>query len=346
MIGLKERIELLVRLGDYIRLKDEVLLSVMHKAHYNNQWFTIENVEKSLISISNNFLLKEKLEEWMANYDLNEESSELQNVGLVLAGNIPLVGFHDVLACFVAGQKALIKSSSKDEVLLPFLIGKLKEWNHKIDHYFEFVERLNNFDAVIATGSNASAAQFESYFSKYKNIIRKNRNGVAVLNGKESKEDLINLGHDIFGYFGLGCRNVSKIYIPEDYDMTVLIEILHEEFKDIVLHHKYKNNYDYNYAIYLLNKEDFLMSGSLLFRKSKDIISRIACIHYDSYSSISELEKELLERSNEIQCVLSMEALSNLKTYKLGNSQQPNLMDYADGVDTMKFLTETEIPQL
>lgn len=243
-----------------------------------------------------------------------------------------MVGAHDIIASYIAGHTTLVKLSSKDKVLMTYFIEAL---GSKV----KVVDKLEGFDAVIATGSNNTSRYFKQYFGKYPHIIRKNRNSVAVLSGKESSDDLIDLGKDIFTYFGLGCRNVSKIYIPEGYDITHLLEVLHDAYKDVAHHNKYKNNFDYNVALLLLNKEVYLNTGSLIVRQSTQIPSNISVLHYDYYAAIPELASEIKKHEEEIQCVVSNTSIDGIDTVAMGQAQCPTLLDYADGVDTMTFLT-------
>ncbi len=339
MIELNDRIDLLARLGKMITKKNDALKKVIQEAHFHNQWFTIDNINVALDAIAEQFLTKDKLEKWVADYPIATNKNNRNKIGIVLAGNIPLVGFHDVISCFVAGHISMIKLSSKDKFLLPFLIEYLIEQDSRAESYFEYIEILKGIDAVITTGSNNSADHFEYYFSKYPNIIRRNRNGIAIITGNETKEELIDFGNDIFSYFGLGCRNVSKIYIPKDYDIKILIEVMHDHYKEVILHHKYKNNFDYNYAIYLMNKDKFLMSGSLIWREDASLTSRIACIHYEKYDNIQNLESTLTNIKDQIQCVIGNTNIKGFQTVKFGEGQKPRLDEYADGIDTMKFLT-------
>ena len=333
---LAERIALLARLGDYLRSKDERLEAVIHRTAHTNLWFTKENQWKAVDAIAEQWLRFEKLDQWLGNYDIPAERTA-RKVGLVLAGNIPLVGFHDVIAVFATGHKAMIKLSEKDPHLLPFLVKVMTEMDERAASCFQFAERLEGFDAVIATGSNNSSRYFEAYFGKYPNIIRRNRNGVAVLTGLETPEELAALGEDIFRYFGLGCRNVSKLYVPEGYDFEPLLESLHE-YRQIVLHDKYKNNFDYNTAIAMLNKTAYLSNGCLVLMEDPGIVSPIAAAYYQFYSDIETVEKEILDRSEEIQLVAARPGVLNAPTLPFGAAQEPELWDYADGVDTVAFL--------
>lgn len=333
---LKQRIALLVQLGEYLVSGDEFLGAVMHRTQYNNGWLTIENCEKSAKAIAENFLQKEQLEAWAEQYGVEEKTTS-KKVGIVMAGNIPLVGFHDLLAAFLAGHKVLVKLSDKDKFLLPHLIKKMGDWSTDAKPYFEITERLAGFEAVIATGSNNSARYFEQYFGKYPNIIRKNRNAIAVLDGSETIAELYALGNDVFEYFGLGCRNVSKIYLPRNFEFEPLLEAFHE-YNSIILNTKYKNNFDYNYAMFMLNKVAYKANGCILLVEDKAITSRIALLHYEFYENVDNLVTELSNRSTEIQCVVSKMNLPSFKTLAFGKAQQPSLTDYADGVDTMEFL--------
>lgn len=330
---------MLSKLGEHLLGKDEYLEAVMHRTHYNNPWFTIENQQRAIKSIASSFLQKDKLKEWVNGYDLKEPNTPI-TIGLVMAGNIPLVGFHDLLCVFVSGHKSKIKLSDKDKFLLPYLLKLLAKFDTETEDYFEIVEVMKDFEAVIATGSNNAARYFESYFGKVPNIIRKNRNAVAVLDGTESQDELLALGKDVFRYFGLGCRNVSKLYLPEGYDFQLLLEKLHE-YKEIILHHKYKNNFDYNMALLMMNNTMFWNNGCIILTENKSIASRIALVHYEYYSDKEALEKELYTRRDQIQCVVSKGSFKNQQTVPFGKAQEPQLDDYADGVDTLAFLTQT-----
>ena len=333
---LAERIDLLAQLGNYLLSGDEYLNAVMQRTEYNNRWLTVENCEKAAKAIGQHFLQKEGLVNWAASYGIAEKTTP-KKVGLVMAGNIPLVGFHDVLAVFLSGHHAFVKLSEKDQYLLPQLIKKLGEWDERAKAYFSIVERLTGTEAVIATGSNNSARIFEKYFGKYPNIIRKNRNAIAVLDGTESMADLYALGNDVFEYYGLGCRNVSKIYVPKTYEFEPLLEAMHE-YKTIVLNTKYKNNFDYNYAMLLLNKVPFKANGCIILTKNEAITSRIASLHYEYYDKADNLVVEINRRKEEIQCVVTKMEIAGIKTIPFGKAQQPSLTDYADGVDTLDFL--------
>ena len=342
-LTLAERIDTLVALGDYLREdNDEFLEALQKRTEFNNSWFTLANQRAALEAIRDQFLDRDKLNTWVRNYpDLAPATSPLsqKTVGLVLAGNIPLVGFHDILCVYIAGHRAQIKLSSKDAYVLPYLLKKLADFNPGAAAYFDVGDKLRGFDAVIATGSDNSARYFEAYFGRYPHIIRKNRNAVAVLSGSETTEELRALGQDIFRYFGLGCRNVSKLYVPEGYDFQPLLEVLHE-WKELQNHTKWKNNFDYNYALTTLNKESFHLTGPLMVLEEEAIVSRIATLHFSYYSDVAALETELTARAEQIQLVVAPAGLlAGVNTFGFGEAQVPGPGDYADGVDTLAFLS-------
>jgi hypothetical protein len=335
---LLERIDALVQLGASLHdLGEASLEEAIQRTFSNNPWLTPENCRQSLEAIRDTFLRKTSLQEWVAQYSIEDEPPA-RKIGLVMAGNIPLVGFHDVLSVFVSGHTAQIKLSDKDPFLLPFLLEKLNTIDPRTRVFFQITDRLTDFDGVIATGSNNSSRYFESYFGRYPNIIRKNRNAVAILNGKEKDEELKALCRDIFDYFGLGCRSVAKLYVPEDYDFSRLLAIS-EEFEELSMHNKFRNNFEYNLTLLLLNRIPHQASKSLLIREDPSLLSRIGMVHYSRYSAKEELLRELRSREEEIQCIVSAESLDDLPTVVPGNAQKPSLSDYADGVDTLQFLT-------
>jgi hypothetical protein len=248
------------------------------------------------------------------------------------------VGLHDILCVFVAGFKSKIKLSEKDPYFIPFLIQSLNKIDPSAHTFFEITEGyLKDFDAVIATGSNNSARYFEAYFSKYPHIIRKNRNAVAILRGDETQADITLLGDDIFTYFGLGCRNVSKLYVPKGYNFEPFLETLHAR-NEIVLHDKYKNNFDYNFALLILNRVPYFSNGCILLRETTEIASPIAVLYFEYYDDYNQLSASLRQRGEEIQCVIAKDNIEGLPCFYFGDAQKPSLGDYADGVDTMAFL--------
>lgn len=309
---------------------DLIALSQSH-----NGWYTPEQVYFA-VKFWAEALTEANLNQWLSAYNLVEKESK--NVGLILAGNIPLVGFHDFLSVLVSGNKALVKTSSNDQHLLPFLAKYLIALEPKFKDFITFVDgKLENFDAVIATGSNNTSRYFEYYFKDKPSIIRKNRNSVAVLTGKESKEDLVNLGEDIFRYFGLGCRNVSKLFVPKGYVFDSFFESLFE-YQDVIHYEKYANNYDYNKAVFLMSNFKLLDNGFLTIKEDTSYASPISSVFYEFYDDEKELLSRLQNDAEQIQCIVSKAAIPN--SILFGKTQKPELWDYADDVDTIAFLLE------
>jgi len=337
MISLSERVSSLVLLGHFLSdLSTLEIAAVCHRAEIENPWFTQDNIKKSLGAIKDQFLNQEALHQLIDTYKLDDNIPS-KKIGLILAGNIPLVGLHDVLCCYLTGHISLIKYSDKDKVLLQLLIKKLTEINENNTSYFVEVAKLIEYDAAIVTGSNTTAKHFEYYFGHVPHIIRKNRNSVAILTGSETEDELQVLGNDVFSYFGLGCRNVSKIFVPTGYDITRLF-VVFDTYKEVIFHNKYKNNYDYNVALLLLNKEKFLHNDMLILRESDQIISRIGSLHYQYYDNIDDLNTWLDTHKDEIQCVVSNGDVKGVDVVPFGKSQCPSILTYADGVDTIQFL--------
>jgi len=324
-------------LGEYLTNPDEQLSEIISTERQYNAWFTTNNVTKAVTAIGKT-LNTEQLTTWLNNYDLDKNTTS-KKIGLILAGNIPLVGFHDVLCVLATGNHALIKASAQDARLIKFILQKLVSIEPGFVGQFTFVERLENFDAVIATGSNNTSRYFEYYFSKVPHIIRKNRNSLAVLTGYETAAQLHELGHDIFDYFGLGCRNVSKLLVPNDYDFIFFFESI-QSYQTIIDHHKYNNNYDYNKSIYLVNGDKHFDNGFLLVKEDARWVSPLAVLYYEYYDSLQSAEQKINEVSDQIQCVVSSTLLNvTPQLVDFGMSQQPGLTDYADGIDTMGFLS-------
>lgn len=334
---LQTKIELLAKLGAFIKEDSEHKKRALLLTEQHNKWLTLPNGSKALDSFSEHLLNQQLLEKWLEHYVDKIAAIQTKNIGLVLAGNIPAVGFHDVLCTFVSGHKAKIKLSEKDRFLLPYMIDYLIELDERCSDYFEFVPRLNNFDAVIATGSNSSSLYFEQYFSKYPHIIRKSRHSIAILNGEESEEELLALGIDIFRFFGLGCRSVSKIYVPIDYDFNDFMRVM-DNYSHIMDHHKYRNNFEYNRSIYLLNEVEHLVNNCLMVMESPDLVSRISTVHYEFYESKEALLSKLNAKKDQIQCIASNIPFTELSCVPLGKTQSPKLQDYADNVNTLEFL--------
>ncbi|HXS37882.1 MAG TPA: acyl-CoA reductase [Flavipsychrobacter sp.] len=327
MLSTETRIELLARLGEYVLSDDEKWEEIQHRAVSGNAWFSLSHVSLAINNIATQFLQKEKLRTWITPYKLPEHAKK---VGIVMAGNIPLVGFHDFLCGFMSGNELLLKLSSKDNILLPHLIHKLIEWQAEISRQIHISDNLKGCDAYIATGSNNTARYFEQYFGKYPHIIRKNRTSVAILDGTENDKDLEGLANDIFSYYGLGCRNVTQVCVPEGYDFSKLLNVFNDH-EDLMKFHKYKNNYDYYLAIYMLNKIPYITNGSLLMIENALPFSAVGVLHYRFYADKQQLIQEL-QSSEDIQGIIGNGFVP------FGTSQQPTLSDYADGIDTMAFL--------
>lgn len=303
-------------------------------AYHKNGWFTKENILLACKSWAE-VLNRKLLDDWLSSYPI-EDTPNIKNVLIVMAGNIPLVGFHDFLSVLICGHKAIVKLSSNDTVLLPVIATYLQSICDEFENKIQFTqERVSDFDAVIATGSNNSARYFEYYFGKKPHIIRKNRNSVAIFSGKESQEELTALGNDIFQYFGLGCRSVSKIFVPKDYDFSNFFQAIYS-FYPIIEQKKYENNYDYNKAVYLMSLFKIQENGFLLLKEDKGYASPIATLFYEYYEDINSLIKKIEEDKEHIQCVVSKGIVSN--EIDFGETQKPSLWDYADNVDTIEFL--------
>jgi hypothetical protein len=305
-------------------------------AHHHNGWFTKDNLlfalEQWALGLS-----KDTLEHWLSQYDLSQNKTK--RVALILAGNIPMVGFHDLLAVLITGNTAIVKLSSNDKLLLPLIVDYLVFLNPKFTDSVQFTEeRLTGFDAVIATGSNNTARYFEYYFGKKPNIIRKNRNSVAILTGKESELELAALGEDIFRYYGLGCRSVSKLFVPKGYDFDKFFKAQFPH-NQIINQHKYANNYDYNKAVYLMSEFNIFDNGFLMLKEDINYASPIATVFYEVYETEEIIKQRIASDKDAIQCVVSSGLFPNEIAF--GKTQTPELWDYADGVDTVEFLLKT-----
>lgn len=341
MTSLEQHIEGFNKLGHYLRGIDEdksdytPLFDCINKAKQANGWFTPSNCLNALKAWGD-ALTPAALSQWTTVYSFDEV--EPKTVGLILAGNIPLVGLHDVLCVLLSGHKACIKLSTADPYLIPFIYQRLQDFSPIFKERIQFTkERLSEFDAVIATGSNNAARYFEHYFGQVPHIIRKNRHGIAVLSGTETKEELAGLAKDVVQYYGLGCRSIAKVYVPEGYDLNNIFGALypHASLMDSA---KYANNYDYNKAVYLMSEFELLDNGFMLLRQEDSFGSPVACLHYSFYNDLDGLKNELSERKDDIQCISSHLALEN--AIPLGKAQQPALWDYADGVDPLRFLLQ------
>ena len=336
---LSKRIELFVSLGkffkDFINKSAEKNLSklfsnAINQAKNHNNYFTEDNI---LICLKNwsHSLEKGKIKSFLSSYSIEKVSPK--SIAIIMAGNVPLVGFHDFLCVILSGNKAIIKLSSKDSHLMYFILNYLCSLDINFENYFEICQgKLSGYDAVIATGNNLSASKFEQYFNDYPNIIRKSRHSVAIVKGNESNNQLEKLSDDIFSYFGLGCRNVSKVYLPKNYDLDLLFKSF-MKWKKVINNNTYANNYDYYRSIYLLNKEVFFDNGFILLKESKNIGSPVGTLFYEYYNKYEDVRKNLSQISDKIQCIVSAENL-----IEFGKTQFPELTDYADGVDTFDFL--------
>lgn len=330
-MNLPYRIDLLARLGEYILNNGEAWVQAKEKASMENGWFTPAFIDKATRNIAEAFLQKDLLTQWVGQYQLPEQQKDPQLVGIIMAGNIPLVGFHDWLSVFITGNKALVKLSSRDQVLLKHLVEVMGDWDAEIRSQTAFAEMLKGCDAYIATGSNNSSRYFEYYFGKYPHIIRRNRSSVAILTGTETADELEKLADDIFLFFGMGCRNVTKLFVPRDYDFVPLITAL-KKYNYLADHHKYKNNYDYNLAIHILNNKYYMTNSSVLLIEDPAIFSPISQVNYEYYDDPTALSTQLAG-NKDLQCITGHGFVP------FGKAQQPCLTDYADGIDTLGFLS-------
>ncbi|MEZ4853837.1 acyl-CoA reductase [Flavobacterium sp.] len=309
------------------------MVGLISQSKSYNGWFTEENVIFALQSWAT-ALTDENLTKWLSAYNFEQKAPK--NIGLILAGNIPLVGFHDLVCVLISGHNALVKRSSNDQQLIQFMVDYLTALDHRFAEKIQFIDgKLEGFNAVIATGSNNTARYFDYYFNAVPNIIRKNRNSVAILTGNETKEQLTALGEDIFRYFGLGCRNVSKIFIPKNYDFTLFFEAIFTK-GDVIHYEKYANNYDYNKAVFLMSNYKLLDNEFLILKEDTSYASPIASLYYEYYDSIDAILQKVNQEADNIQCIVSNDLQPNHIPF--GKTQHPELWDYADGVDTIAFL--------
>jgi len=330
---IEERITAFHHLDIFLAELDENdFQSIAVGARNENPWFTEASVRMAVRGIRR-LLTSEELQNWIADYDLRIQPKK---IAVVMAGNIPMAGFHDFLSILISGHAILIKCSKKDSVLMHFIADNLTKIEPRFKDRIEFAEQLKGFDAIIATGSDNTSRYFEYYFSKYPNIIRKNRTSVAILNGSESDEELQALGTDIFSYFGLGCRNVSKVFLPQGYSLARLFENW-VSYHDIIHHHKYCNNYDYQKSILLVARTPFLDNGFVMLEEHQKLVSPIAVVYYQFYQERDSIENFLRPMAEKIQCIVGN---TNNAKVKFGQAQFPGLRDYADQIDTLKFLTK------
>ena len=328
-MNLQQRLEILFQLGEYISAQSDEWQQAKQRAQQKNNWFVDAFVETAASNIAQYFLQKDKLQRWADHYKLDDNIIP-KKVGIIMAGNIPLVGFHDFLAVFLSGHNQIIKQSSKDDVLLKHLVDTMIGWNTDVASHVQFSEQLKDCDAYITTGSDNSARYFEYYFGRYPSIIRKNRTSVALLKGNETVDQLQLLADDVMQYFGLGCRNVTQLYVPKEYDFVPLLSAL-KKYSWFFEHHKYRNNYDYQLAIYLMNNIYYMTNDCVVLIEAESPFSPIGSLHYQFYDDINTLYEQL-KSNDKVQAVVGEKGLP------FGAAQSPGLMDYADGVDVMQFL--------
>lgn len=308
----------------------EALKVLINRQVSFNGWFTKENVRQSLLALGER-LNEPELEKWTSSYSFSDNP---KRVAIIMAGNIPLVGFHDFLCVLMSGNTAICKLSSDDKTLLPALGAHLLEFLPELKGRIEFTTgRITDIEAVIATGSDNSLKFFEEYFGKYPHIFRRNRTSIAVLDGTETPEEINRLGYDVFNYFGLGCRNVSHLMFPEGFELSRFFEGIIDH-ADIVHNNKYGNNYDYNKAVYLMNQHALFDNNFVLLRESDELFSPLAMVHYQFYTSPEEADQFIINRKDQIQAVVGKGRID------FGAAQCPMLDDYADGVDVMSWLEE------
>ena len=329
-MNFQHRINLLFQLADYFKTNDTAWQQVKEKAERENGWFIQDFINLAVENILNEFLDPGKLAAYTGNYQIPLQQTNPSSIGLVMAGNIPLVGFHDWLCIYLSGHRAVVKPSSKDEVLIRHIAGKLVEFEPSLEGQTIFAPILKGCNAYIATGSNNSARYFDYYFKKYPHIIRRNRTSVAILDGKESSQQMEALADDISLFFGLGCRNVTRLFVPKGYEFLPLLDAL-RKYNYFFDHNKYKNNYDYQLALQLLNNKYYMTNGSVLLIENESVFSPISQLNYSFYDNYNEVLPGL-QNNQDIQCVMGNGFVP------FGQAQRPRLSDFADGMDTMKFL--------
>lgn len=332
MLNLQHRIDLLVQLGNYLGSDDPEWVAAKERASYQNGWFIPPFIDLAAENIATAFLRPEQLARVAERYRIGDQPARPPRVGIVMAGNIPLVGFHDWLCVFLSGHRSLVKPSSKDNILFQHLLQKLTEWEPAMADNTVISEMLKGCDAYIATGSDNSARYFDYYFQRYPSIIRRNRTSVAILTGQETPGELEKLADDSHLYFGLGCRNVTKLYVPENFDFVPLLEAM-RKYGYFADHSKYKNNYDYQLAIMLLNNQYYMTNGSVILAQNSSIFSPISVLHYEFYEERAPLIAAL-NNNNTVQCSVGQGLTA------FGAAQCPGWLDYADGIDTMAFLQD------
>ncbi|MEY4661319.1 MAG: hypothetical protein RLZZ42_1271 [Bacteroidota bacterium] len=328
-MNLNKRISLLAKLGDYLREDDLFFKEIRERAYQNNKWFTLDFSRHACSSVANHLLNSEVLLGTSEIYNLPDNQTNPKTIGLVMAGNIPLVGIHDLICVFLSGHHQFIKLSSKDSILMQHIIDKMIEWEPDTANFIKKGELLKGCDAYIATGSDNSSRYFEAYFSRYPHIIRKNRTSIAILNGDENDEDLVKLADDVHIYFGLGCRNVTQIYVPDGYNFEALLHHFrrYDYFRD---HDKYRNNFDYQLTIAIMNNRYYMSNESIVLLEDKNPFSPISQLHYQFYTNRDEILGKI--DMNQIQCIVGQDFIP------FGKVQNPGFLDFPDGIDTMNFL--------
>jgi len=340
-MNINRRIQLISDIGEFLKNyldenydnnNDDKLVEfkdVITKAQSKNPWFTDVNIKVNLTYWSKK-LTKHNLNKWLSKYNLNNTSRK--NIAIIMAGNIPLVGFHDFICVFLSGHNSIIKLSNSDSCIIPFLTDLMKLPSERIVYSDSF---LKDYDGVIATGSDNTSRYFDYYFKNKRSIIRKNRNSIAILNGEESDDDLKSLSQDIFTYFGLGCRNVSKLYVPKNYNFDLFFNSIFC-YKELINNHKYANNYDYNKAIYLMSEYKFLDNGFFIVKEGNEMHSPISTINFEYYDNVSILKEKIYLEDDNIQCIVSNIEFKGKVNF--GETQNPSLNQYADNIDVMRFL--------
>jgi hypothetical protein len=328
-MNLQQRLEILSQLRQYISAQPTEWEIACKQAEQLNNWFTQKFIQTATQAVADNLLNNDLLRNWADYYHLDDNINP-KTVGIVMAGNIPLVGFHDFLCVFVSGHRQMIKPSSKDDVLLKHLVTKMTEWNPAVAERVQFNSMLKDCDAYIATGSDNSARYFDYYFGRYPSIIRKNRTSVGILTGNETEAELLLLADDVMQYFGLGCRNITKLYVPTGYNFVPLLNAL-RKYSWMFDHHKYRNNYDYQLAIYLMNNIYYMTNDCIVLIENEQVFSPIGTLHYSYYQQQADVIKSL-QGNKQVQAIVGNDHIT------FGHAQQPGLMDYADGVDVMAFL--------
>ena len=332
MILREDLVKAFCRLSSKLDLTNQDLVDAINKTFSNNSWLTPENYWKS-INHWKSSLTKENIEDFIAKYTVTKNP---QTIGVIMAGNIPMVGFHDLLCILLMGHKAQIKLSSEDPYVISYFTSVLKTINSNLKDRIIIADKLHSIDAVIATGSNNSYRYFESYFKHLPRLLRKNRKSIAVLDGTETEKELKLLADDVLTYYGLGCRNVSQIFIPRDQEIEKVLDAM-INYRDVINHHKYANNYTYHKALLLLNNEQHLDTGFLLPKERRNILAPLACIHYEYYDTIKEVETFIQENKEDIQCIVGN--YSSTKKIPFGKAQSPDLKDFADNINTLDFLS-------